>query len=354
MRARAAQVSSVKRGIAQQHYTKEMAYLQLSCSFALGVAFILGGCGDAAASKADAGKPIAATLQLNWVAEPEFGGFYAARDGGFFKDAGLDVTVTQGGASIPTPQLVASGAVDFALVSASQILEIAAAGGDLVALFTVFQDNPRGVMVHESAPWKTLEELWRSDATIAIEEGLAEYVWVQSKYSGGKLKCVPYTGSFAQFVADPRMANQCYVTAEPVQLALQQPPVPVRVFNLNEAGFNPYECVVVTRRSFFDEHRTRCEAFVHACQQGWNAYLKDPTAAHATMHTLNPAMSLDAMLGAFKVQQDLVESDDTKRLGIGAMTEARWQQTIDQLFEIKRIPSKPVAASIYHWNSSGN
>ena len=46
-------------------------------------------------------KPLAKiTVQLDWVAEPEHGGFYQALARGFFRDEGLDVTVVPGG---PTP-----------------------------------------------------------------------------------------------------------------------------------------------------------------------------------------------------------------------------------------------------------
>ena len=287
------------------------------------------------------------TLQLNWVAEPEFGGFFAAADNGFYRDVGIELTIAQGGASIPAPQMVASGQVDFAVISGCQLLEIAHAGGDLVALYAVFQHNPFGVMVHEASPWKSLEALWKSDATVAVESGLAEYVWIDAKYGGKSLKRVPYTGSFSQFVADPKMANQCFVTAEPVQLALQK--VPVRVFSTNEAGFDPYNCVVVTRRKFFDDNRELCAKVVDASAKGWRVYLDDPSKANNTMHALNSAMSLEAMTAACAVQKPLIETEETATLGLGAMTEARWQLTIDQLFEMQRIKSKPVPASLFHW-----
>ncbi len=324
-----------------------------SLTTALGLALSVGGCGDSGAQspppaeKGDASQPLSATLQLNWVADPQFGGFYAARDLGFFESAGLNITVTQGSASIPAPQLVASGKVDFAVVSAPQVLEIALAGGDLIALYAVFQQSPRAIMVHEKAPWKTIEELWTSDATIALEEGLSEYAWLDKMYDGKRLKRVPYSGSYAQFVADPKMANQCYVTSEPVMLHLQH--VPVRVLLTNAAGFNPYDTVVVTRRKFLDSNRDACARFVKACAQGWRAYLDDPTEINASLHALNPAMSLEAFLGGANAQRALIETAQTKELGLGAMTDARWQALADQLFDMKRIPSKPVAASLYHW-----
>ena len=89
-----------------------------------GVALLLmaGACSKA---KEEAPKPVAAgpsaaveakltpvKVALDWVAEPEFGGFYAARERGFFKQHGLDVTLQGGGSGVPVMQMVAAGQAD--------------------------------------------------------------------------------------------------------------------------------------------------------------------------------------------------------------------------------------------------
>ena len=40
------------------------------------------------------------TLQLKWVTQAQFAGYYVAKDKGFYKDAGLDVTIKAGGPDI--------------------------------------------------------------------------------------------------------------------------------------------------------------------------------------------------------------------------------------------------------------
>jgi NitT/TauT family transport system substrate-binding protein len=54
-------------------------------------------------------------LVLNWVPEPEFGGFYAARDTGAYTKENLDVDIMGGGAGVPVVQMVAAGQADLAL-----------------------------------------------------------------------------------------------------------------------------------------------------------------------------------------------------------------------------------------------
>src|SRR6201998_4180872 len=52
------------------------------------------------------------TLQLKWVTQAQFGGFYVAKDKGFYKDEGLDVTIKPGGPAVAPEQVRAGGGAD--------------------------------------------------------------------------------------------------------------------------------------------------------------------------------------------------------------------------------------------------
>ena len=52
------------------------------------------------------------TLQLKWVTQAQFAGYYVAKDKGFYKDDGLDVTIKPGGPDIAPEQVIAGGGAD--------------------------------------------------------------------------------------------------------------------------------------------------------------------------------------------------------------------------------------------------
>ncbi len=300
--------------------------------------------------------PAAATtsvrLQLNWVAEPEFGGFFAARDQGIYKAEGLEVEVLQGSADIPAPQLVASGKVEFATIAATQLLELNAQGGELIALFAVYQTNPMGIMVHESTPYMSLTDAWQSDTTFAIGEGLADYDWLRKQYPNGARKIVPYTGNNAQFAATPALASQCFVPSEPTALATQG--VKTRVFMIADSGFNPYNTVVVTTLAYFEKNRDLCARLVKATALGWRAYLNDPKPTNLTMARMNPAMSAEMMDKVCEVQLPLIVTEDTKRLGLGGMLYSRWEELVNQLAEIGKLRKKPDPQTLFFWDPTAD
>ena len=63
-----------------------------------------------AAAAADAAEKV--TLQLKWVTQAQFAGYYVAKEKGFYKAVGLDVTINPGGPDISPPQVIAGGGAD--------------------------------------------------------------------------------------------------------------------------------------------------------------------------------------------------------------------------------------------------
>jgi hypothetical protein len=81
------------------------------------------------------------SLQLKWKHQFQFAGYYAALEQGFYRDAGLDVTIREGGPDIDAAEAVAGGKADFGVCSSS-VLRKWAMGRHLVVLAVIFQQTP--------------------------------------------------------------------------------------------------------------------------------------------------------------------------------------------------------------------
>src|SRR5260370_1611496 len=75
-------------------------------TFALAAGLTLG------LSLASAHDADSVTIQLKWVSQAQFAGYFVAKDKGFYKDAGLDVTIKPGGPDVAPPQVIAGGGAD--------------------------------------------------------------------------------------------------------------------------------------------------------------------------------------------------------------------------------------------------
>src|SRR4030081_2152773 len=95
--------------------------------------------GACAGSSAPAGPLTKVRLQLQWVAQSQFAGFFAAVSKGYYKDVGLDVDIKLGGPDIVPQQVVASDAAEFGIAWVPKVLASREAGADLVNIAQVFQ-----------------------------------------------------------------------------------------------------------------------------------------------------------------------------------------------------------------------
>ena len=277
-------------------------------------------------------------LALNWVPEPEFGGFYAAREGGAFARQGLEVEILGGGAGVPVMQMVASGQVEFGIAGAVEILTARARGVDVLPLFAVYQTSPQGIMAHASRGAKGISDVLAS-GTVALEPGLPYAAYLKKKYGFDKVKVVPYDGGVARFVADKSFAQQCFITSEPI--AAKKQGADPAVFLVAEEGFNPYIAVVITRRELWKEQPARVKAFLAAVREGRRAYLDEPATANAVMAKLNTSMDLETFAAAARAQHPLIETDETKARGLGTMSRERWETLGRQLVELGLIDAAP-------------
>ena len=99
------------------------------------------------------------TFQLNWMAGGPNAGFAAALAEGYYKDAGLDVTIVQGNGSGNTAQLVANGRAQLAYADAVAVSQLIAKGAPMKVVSTIYQSNPNAVMSLKKAGIKSVGDL---------------------------------------------------------------------------------------------------------------------------------------------------------------------------------------------------
>jgi len=283
-------------------------------------------------------------LALDWVPEPEFGGFYAGREDGAYARHGLKVEIQGGGAGVPVLQMVATGRADFGTVGADELLTARARGADVVALFAVFQTSPQGIMVHASRKLHKLEEAFHS-GTLALETGLAYATFLKKQFPWDGVKIVPYDGGVAHFLLDPNFGQQCYVTSEPI--AARQKGADPQVFLIADSGFNPYTTVVITRREMLTKNVGRVISFVLATREGWRDYLNHPEPTNRLLGKLNSSLDPATLAAAAAAQKPLIETADTARDGLGSMQRARWQTLADQLLDLKILDKPAVVDDLF-------
>ncbi|PXA71697.1 ABC transporter substrate-binding protein [Cryobacterium arcticum] len=118
-------------------------WLTTAGAVAAASALVLSGCsasGNSAPSDDSAsGDLTPVTLQLQWVAQAQFAGYYAAVDQGYYEDEGLDVTIAEGGADIVPQDVLASGDVDYAISWVPKVLGSIEQGANITDVAQIFE-----------------------------------------------------------------------------------------------------------------------------------------------------------------------------------------------------------------------
>lgn len=283
-------------------------------------------------------------LALNWKPEPQFGGFYAAQLHHYYRQNHLDVKIIEGGSGTPTIQMLQAGKVDYAIVSADEVIIARARGAaNIVALFATYQTNPQGIMTHAERGFNTIDEVMHSDGVLLWQAGLPYAQYLKKKYAPLTVTTAPYLGGIGNFQNDTKVSQQCFVTSEP--LTATAAGLKVKTFLVADSGYNPYTAVLVTSRERWVKNPTEVKNMVAAVRSGWENYLQDPLSTNTAMLAMNKAMSAQTFAQSAQAQQPLIKTASTQRLG--EMSQERWQTLADQLLEINVIKNPVPVADLF-------
>jgi NitT/TauT family transport system substrate-binding protein len=277
------------------------------------------------------------TYLTSWLAQAEHGGFYQAQATGLYAKEGLDVTINMGGPQVNGMQLLVGGEVDMMMGYDFQVLSGIAKGVPVVTVGASFQKDLQGMMTHAGV--KDLDDLKGKPILIAAPGRVSWWPWFKAKFGYGDAQLQPYTFNLQPFFADESIAQQSYPSSEPFQ-AIQKG-VPTHFFLFADYGYPPYGTTIVTTEKFVDQHPDVVRRFVKASMEGWKSYMEgDPSPGNKFIQADNPKMSDEQIAFGIKRMKELhiLDGGDARDMGIGIMTDARWQADYELMVNAGLIP----------------
>ena len=295
--------------------------------FALAAACILSACSPAKRPATEANGLTPIRFATDWRAQAEQGGFYEALATGEYKKRGLDVTIIQGGPAVNVPQLLTTGAIDMGMGSNSFIvLNLANEKAPVKAVMATMQSDPQVLIAHPGQGIRWIADMKGKPILLSDASVTAFWVWLKAKYGFTDDQVRKYAHSSAQFLADPRVIQEGYLTSEPYTIEKASGVKPV-VFLLADEGYPGYAGMVLAPDRLIASNPTAVKAFVDATAVGWKAYLYgDPKPGDALILKANPEMTQDLLDQARAKMRDkgIVLSGTAAKQGIGAMSDGRW------------------------------
>ena len=306
-------------------------------------ALVLAGCGGGGQDSGDSGEAAGeltpVKLQLQWFAQAQFAGYYAALDQGFFEEEGLDVEILEGGADIVPQDVLASGDADYAISWVPKVLGSIEQGAAITNVAQIFErsatlqvsmadsgiDGPEDLAGKKVGSWGYGNEweLFAGMQQAGVEIGdieLIQQAFDMNGFLAGDIDA-------AQAMTYNEYA-QVLETENPETGELYQPE-DLSVIDWNEEGTAMLQDAIwadTQRLEDDEEYQATTVAFIKAAIKGW-AYAKD-----------NPEEAASIVTGAGSTlgqSHQLWMTNETNKLlwpstnGVGKIDEAAWEQTVD-------------------------
>jgi putative hydroxymethylpyrimidine transport system substrate-binding protein len=248
----------------------------------LAAALLLGGVAGCGGGGAEPGAPQGATLVLDFTPNAVHTGIYAARRQGFYRDAGIDLTVRQPGESTDAPKLLEAGRTDFAILDIHDLGIARERGLRLVGVMPIVQRPLAAVIARGTGPVRRPRDL--QGHTVGVTGLPSDEAVVDSEVSadGGdpaKVKRVTIGFDAVSALAAGKVdAATGFWNAEGV--ALRRQGVPIRIFRVDRYGAPPYpELILTTSRRILERDPKLVEEMVAATTRGYDFTVRHPSQA---------------------------------------------------------------------------
>ncbi|HQR03243.1 MAG: diguanylate cyclase [Proteobacteria bacterium] len=281
------------------------------------------------------------TLQLKWKHQFQFAGYYAALEKGYYRDAGIDVTLAEStGTTSPVTEVV-SGRAEYGIGTAELVAE-RVRGQPIVALATIIQHSPLVLITRGDI---NSPQALVGHSLMLLPEETELFAFLKRENADIQhINLRPHSANYRDMIAGKVDAISGYSTDEVFDL--RQASFQFNQFSPRSSGVDFYGDTLFTSERHLNEHPRQVAAFRAASIKGWEYAL-----SHVEEIT-------GLILSKYSTRQPrthlLFEAQEINRLmqpelvPIGTMNPGRWRHIADTYAEMNMIPPNPdLAGFIY-------
>ncbi len=301
-------------------------------SFVLGALLIA--CGQmlspplSAASPDDALQPL--TLQLRWVHQFQFAGYYAAKQQGYYRDIGLDVNIRAGAPGLEPVKAVLNGDALYGVAN-SELLHQRLLGAPLVALAAVFQHSGSVILTKQESGIRTPQDLIGRRVMLISEGADVDLVAMLNNEGVDISQTVPIENSYDinDLIEDKVDAFNAYRSNEPFLMAEKK--IPVSTIQPASYGIDFYSDVLFTSEQELKDHPDRVKQFREASLRGWQYAMDNPEPViDLIIEQYSQAKSRKHLRFEAASMRDLIMPN---LIEYGHMNPGRWKHMADTFIE---------------------
>lgn len=268
------------------------------------------------------------SVKLQWADQFQFAGYYVAKEMGFYRDVGLDVTIQKFDPKKLSIDEVMSGRSTYGIGRSSLLID-RMEGKDVVALAAIFQSSPFILLSEKSLDIKTPRDL--IGKRVMMTEDFQDTISIRAMLNSQDIRMKDIT--FLEHSFNPMdIANKktdvmaCYISNEP--FILREKGIETNAINPEAYGFDFYSDILFTSENEVKKHPKRVRDFVNATLRGWEyAFEHIPETAQLIRERYNTQnKSLESLVYEGQVLKELAYRGNQP---LGAITLEKFRRISD-------------------------
>ena len=264
------------------------------------------------------------TLQLKWKHAFQFAGYYAAKEKGFYKEAGLDVNIIPAvpGQDIISP--VINGFAQFG-VSTNSLLQARDSGKPVVMLAVVYQHSPVVLLTLEKDMTKGIHSIQNQTAMLETKTAEIAAFLKQANIDIEKMTLLKHSYNPQDLIDGKVEVISGYSIDEPFFLEKQN--LYYKTFNPRSLGIDFYGDNLFTSEKEIKEHPERVKAFREASLKGWKYAMDNKEEIIQTILRDYPtSYTYEFLSYQAETMEDLVQPTLVE---MGYFSHDRWQHIVN-------------------------
>mgnify|MGYP000013955319 FL=1 len=287
-------------------------------------------------------------LQLKWVHQFQFAGYYAAKEQGYYADVGLDVHIHASKLDKSVVNQVISEEAEYGVGDVG-ILFNYALGAPIKVLAAIFQHNPLVFISKKSSGITRPQDIIGKrvmQRAIATDESSLRLMLTEAKISQEQYTSVKHSFDYKDLMAGKVDVMTGYITNQP--FALKQLGIEVNVIDPQNYGVDFYEDLLFTSEYELEHHPGRASRFLAASIKGWNyAFSHTEELVQLIKTKYHPQSSIEQLRNEAIETRKLVLPDT---IPVGQIKIERLKQLADiysRLNLSRQLSDKELTAFIY-------
>lgn len=280
------------------------------------------------------------TLRLNWLLYGFHSPFHLGVERGYYREAGIDLTIGEGQGSARAVQLVAAGSDTFGLSDGASIINGVARGAPVQAVMGIMNRSPFAVIVRADAGVRRIQDL--AGRTIAATTGEAGLVMFPALLRANgmapdSVRFLRVDGAGKLVATLENRTIGMLGGVENQSLILPQRGVPVVNFLYADLGANTMGLAIHATRDTLSRNPDMVRRFIRATQRSFEAAEREPEAAIAAVMRVKADMDRALSLAQLRAGLPLMRSPRGQQRPIGWMAPEDWAETLALMKEYQEL-----------------